>query len=392
MKPTMLSRQQRGFSLIEIMVALVIGMVAVVIMAQVLMQSEGSKRNTTSGGDAQINASIALSGLERDIRMSGFGLNSYKLLGCSLTFRPSNESANLSSALTIAPAVINPSTALIPAGDANTDTLLVMYGNSSSPAEGDAVIAASSNTSYKMTTPTSFTTGDKIITLAIPRATNCGLSFDTVANVPTDGSISATTGLGGIKTGDIIYNMGARPVIRAYAIRQGNLTVCDYTAYNCGKASYATTLNSDVWVPVGAGIVSLRTQYGHDQSTTLPDPMTGVVTVFNQSTPSSTGAPACEWARMLSVRLALVARGSQYDANKDKDGNLTKVTTDAPVWAASEIHADTTPTNPTALPIKLSQVDDWEQYRYKTVETSIPLRNMIWQGGQPGYQGGDSGC
>lgn len=84
---------------------------------------------------------------------------------------------------------------------------------------------------------------------------------------------------------------------------------------------------------------------------------------------------------MLSVRLAAVARGGQYDANKNKDGDITAVTADAPKWAAS---AD--------VPIDLSGLSDWQQYRYKTVETSVPLRNMIWQGGQAGYLGGDGGC
>ena len=256
-----------------------------------------------------------------------------------------------------------------------------MYGNSSSPAEGDAVVSASSGTSYKATAPTSFILGDKVATLAMPRATSCSLSLDSIANVPGDGTVSLTTGLSGLKTGDIVYNFGAQPIVRAYAVRQGNLTMCDYTAYNCGKASYATTLNSDVWVPVGSGVVSLRAQYGHDKSTTMPDPMTGVVTAFDQTTPSSSGSPACEWARMLSVRLALVARGGQYDANKNAAGEVSEVTGKAPSWVASS-----------ELPINLSALSDWQQYRYKTVETSIPLRNMLWQGGQPGYQGGDSGC
>ena len=61
MTPTLFRSRQTGFSLIEIMVGLVIGMVGVIILSQVMLQSEDTKRNTTSGDDAQINASIALS-------------------------------------------------------------------------------------------------------------------------------------------------------------------------------------------------------------------------------------------------------------------------------------------------------------------------------------------
>ena len=368
------SRTQRGFSLIEIMVGLAIGLVAVIIMMQAFAFSDSSKRITSGGDDAQINGGIALSGLERDIRMAGFGLNAFKLIGCTLNYTPTNEGSALTNALQIAPIIINPSTDFIPAGDANTDTLLVMYSNTNSTAEGDALISASS-TAYRVTTPTSFVTGDKILPLPIPRPTTCTLTVDSVANVDSP-NISVATGTT-LKAGDIIFNIGNAPIIRAYAIRNGNLTMCDYTAYDCGKSSYVTTLDSDVWVPVGSGVVSLRAQYGRDTTTGT---MTGVVSSYTQVTPGSsadadkaTYAISCNWARMLSVRLALVARSAQYDKQE--------VTAAAPTWAASD-----------AVTITLSDNTDWKHYRYRTLQTVVPMRNMIWQGGQAGYQGGDSGC
>ncbi|TDS83240.1 PilW family protein [Comamonas sp. JUb58] len=368
---TSLSRsRQAGFSLIEIMVAVVIGMVGVIIMTQVLMQSDSARRNTTSGDDAQINASIALSGIERDIRMSGYGLNSLNLLGCSWTFTPSSESSALTSALSIGPVVINPATSLVPAGDANTDTLLVMYGTSNSPAEGDALIAASASTTFKMTTAPSFATNDRTIALPLPRTASCSVRTDRVTNVPGDGTISVANGLSGIKAGDVLYNLGAKPIVRAYAVRNGNLTVCDYTVYNCSKTSYTSTLNSDVWVPVGNNVVSLRAQYGQDKTAGT---MAGVVTDFDRTTPSSSAFPACAWTRLLTVRLAVVARGGQYD--KDV------VTGAVPTWSGSG-----------SIAFNLGSGSDWQHYRYKTVETAVPLRNMLWQGNQPSYQGGESGC
>ena len=110
------SRTQRGFSLIEIMVGLAIGLVAVIIMMQAFAFSDSSKRITSGGDDAQINGGIALSGLERDIRMAGFGLNAFKLIGCTMNYTPANEGSALTNALQIAPIIINPSTDFIPAG------------------------------------------------------------------------------------------------------------------------------------------------------------------------------------------------------------------------------------------------------------------------------------
>src|SRR6266568_828069 len=50
-----LRRAQRGFSLIEIMIGLVIGLIAVLVIYQVYSVAEGFKRNTTAPGEAQMN-------------------------------------------------------------------------------------------------------------------------------------------------------------------------------------------------------------------------------------------------------------------------------------------------------------------------------------------------
>jgi len=50
---------QHGFSLIEIMIGIVIGMIAVLVIYQVFALAEGIKRNTTSVGDAQQNGLLS---------------------------------------------------------------------------------------------------------------------------------------------------------------------------------------------------------------------------------------------------------------------------------------------------------------------------------------------
>ncbi len=167
-----------GFSLIEIMVGLVIGMLAIVIMLQMLSNADANKRNTAGGNDAQMNTAIALYNLEREIRMAGYGLSDTNLLGCTLTYTlPDNTTSVTLSA--IAPVIINPPTAQVPAGDTNTDTLLVMYGSSPSSSEGAALTSTSSSTSYVVTNPSSFKPedlangqpGDRVIAEALTRPT-----------------------------------------------------------------------------------------------------------------------------------------------------------------------------------------------------------------------------
>ena len=64
-----------------------------------------------------------------------------------------------------------------------------------------------------------------------------------------------------------LFNLGRAPKILAYAIRGGNLTVCDYAANNCGDANNKD--DATVWVPIVSSIVSLRAEYGRDGDPTV---------------------------------------------------------------------------------------------------------------------------
>src|SRR2546428_8334843 len=74
----------RGFSMVELMVAMLIGLLGMIIIFQVFEVSEGIKRTTTSGGDAQQNGAIALYVMERDLRNAGMGFNDAPLAGCTI--------------------------------------------------------------------------------------------------------------------------------------------------------------------------------------------------------------------------------------------------------------------------------------------------------------------
>ncbi|PHN95865.1 pilus assembly protein PilW, partial [Tenacibaculum discolor] len=53
-------RNQYGFSMVEIMVGLAIGLATVVIMLQMLKNADASKRISAGGNDAQMNGTLAL--------------------------------------------------------------------------------------------------------------------------------------------------------------------------------------------------------------------------------------------------------------------------------------------------------------------------------------------
>lgn len=353
-------RGAAGFSLVEIMVGMVIGMFGIMIMLQVFSLAESQKRTTTSGGDAQTSGAIALFGMTRDVRQAGLGLTDVRMLGCSVTLR---TGVTLSF---LAPVTINP--ASIPAGDANTDTLLVVYGSSAGTPQGDGVTSQVSQTNYLVQTPTSFTpnltyaSADKVIAALPVRPNPCTLILDQVVP-PAPGANAATvvvtTGVANMTNG-VLFNAGQSPKVLAYAVRNGNLTQCDYLVSDCGAAGNAGS--STVWVPIANNIVSLRARYGRDTN----NPMDGIVDTYNQTAMAS----ACDVAKVSAVQLALVARSALLEKTA-----VTASTTapNYPTWEG----------NATAA-INITGLANWQNYRYRVFQSTIPIRNMAWQGVQSG--------
>jgi type IV pilus assembly protein PilW len=335
--------------LVEIMVAMVIGMFGVTVMVQVFALSEERKRTTTSGGDAMTEGVMALYAVQRDVRMSGYDIADTKLLGCDVVL---NAGVTLSA---MAPLTINH--ASITGQDANTDTLVVVYGNSNSSPQGDSIIAAGT-TSYSVQTPNSFNANDRVIASPQTRAAPCSLTLDQVGSpYAPPAAVPVNTGVAR-SVGDTLFNLGQQPRVVAYAVRNGNLTMCDFMVNDCGDAT--NNGNAAIWVPIGSNIVSLRAEYGADSTAT----MDGFVDVFNRTTPTT----ACGWARISAARLALVARSGQFEK--------TSVTTVAPVWDGT---ADGVAIDVSKKPDGSSNAD-WQNYRYKVFQTVIPLRNIAWMG------------
>ena len=352
------SRSDGGFTLVEIMVGMVIGMLGLIIMMQVFSLSESQKRSTTGGGDALSNGMIALYGLQRDIRQAGYGTSDPSILGCNLQLR---AGVTLSA---LAPVTINhPS---ITGQDANTDTLLIVYGNPNSSPQGVGITTqpataggAVSPDIYAVATPSAFTPGNEVVATPLNRATPCNLSMTGVASVgvgsPSNVIVTAGTGVAGMSSGNL-FNFGSAPKIRAYAIRSGNLTECDYMVNDCGNA--ANNNNTSIWVPISSNIVSIKAEYGRDTSV----PMDAIVDVFSTTAP----ATACDYARISSVGIALVARNANYEK--------TAVTAAAPSWQGDTgNNASATAANN----IDLSALANWQNYRYSVLQTIVPMRNLV---------------
>jgi type IV pilus assembly protein PilW len=374
--PALGRKSARGFSLIEILVGLLIGMIAMIVVLQVFSQSESRKRTTSGTHDSLMTGAIGLYTLESDFRHSGYAITSLNMLGCTLQLRAGITISNL------APITINhPS---IPAGDTNTDTLLIVYGQTNVPTEGIRVNSQTAANNYVLQAVSGFKANDLVI--AAPSQTPSApcvtptLVLDTVTGVNSGAnSVSVTTGLAGM-SGNNLYTVGNSSVVGqnfavfAYAVRKGTLTRCDYMVNDCGNTANAT--DSAIWVPIAGNVVSLRAQYAQD--TSAVGAMTGTLGQYDQATPTT----ACGWIRAIAIRFALVSRSGQYDKSTSP-----YATTNAPTWDGSTAG---NPAGSTAAPIDLSgtnaniAVGTWQNYRYKVFQAVVPIRNVNWMRTTPG--------
>src|SRR5258706_1689635 len=176
-----LRSQAQGFSLIEILVAVAIGLIGCVIIFQVFAVSENNKRATTGGADAQVAGALALFTLERDIKMAGFGVNERVALGCNMlgytsTRTPTNYN------LSLVPVQIHAG-----ATAAASDIISVMSGNPLDFAPGYGLTTASMapGGNFRMENRGGMHKYDFLL-VEQPSQANCSLV--NISNLPLDGS------------------------------------------------------------------------------------------------------------------------------------------------------------------------------------------------------------
>lgn len=365
-------RNQRGFSLIELMVGVVIGLLTVLVITQVMTLAEGKRRTISMGSDAQINAALAMFTLQRDIAQSGYGATANPAaLGCPVKYQ--YGTSGTASSFTLVPTLITAgASATVP------DSVTVLQANTTGFSAPMLLTGSHSATDNHFSVSSSLgaAVGNQMI--AAP-ATWDASNWCTLFSVTSDTASADTTlsngnvphvvsssGAGqwnqnsllpaaGYASGSYLINLGAM-VLRTYSISaDGNLQTTELSA------SDGSSNTQDLYPQ----IVNLKALYGKDTGTD------GVVDTYESTAPTT----SADWGKVLSVRIALVARSSQYE--KDV------VTSAAPQWdlgsAAAVPSGATCNGTHKCVTLGVSQVGtDWQHYRYKVYETIVPLRNVLW--------------
>ncbi len=345
-----------GFSLVEIMVGMVIGLLSTLIVMQVFATFEGQKRTTTGGADAQTNGVIGLYTIERDARMGGYGFAA--ATGCAL--------ARSFGGTTLASLVLSPVTIADGAGGL-PDSITILSGNKSSWSVPVRVISVhtQADTEFNTNAVLGIAQGDLLIAYEATTPPNCTLFQVDNAN-PVLNPIAHATGswngnsavfpAAGFSTDALLMNLGSFTSHRYSIDANSNLVFTDYSSAT--NTESAQILSPDV--------VSIQAEYGFDTRLgAQPDAQvdTWSATLIDADASGTTG-DAGDINRIYALRFALVARNGLRE-KPDPGTGLCNITTAGPTWAGGTI--------------SLAADADWQCYRYKTFETIVPLRNSLWR-------------
>jgi len=372
--------RQAGFSLIELMVAVVVSLIGTIVIFQVFGIFEGQKRTTTSAGDAQQSGLLALVSLERDARMGGFGLSYAPLLGCNVVAYDSTGARDFTFPLL--PLQITDGAAGGP------DTVTFSYGSSNTlVAPTKLTINSAVGALFsKIDTPYGYRVNDLVVIGEVGK--NCSMRQVTaVAPAGNPDQINHDPGVRYNKTGGLtvaytawdntalsggrFYSLGAGPTVSTYTVgrEDGN------AALPSEQLMLANLIQSGAASPIVDGIVQLQAQYGLDdngdgiiQSTEWREPCAAVSQLRKGVAPGAcAAATATDWSRVLAMRIAVVARSIQPE-KPDPVTLVCNTTTAAPTWAGGTI----------VLTGYAGADPNWQCYRYRIFETKVPLRNLIW--------------
>lgn len=394
--------RSRGFSMVELMVAMTIGLIGMIIIFQVFQASEGVRRTTVSGGDAQQNGAIALYSLEHDLRNGGMGINDTVYAGCNVVgYDSARATPNFPTAgntMLLAPVQIG-----FGANGQTPDSISAFYGSQNQ-------IANSTTLAANMTSPISplvvqsrfgFRPGDLLLLLQPGSGNNC--VFMEVTNLPGSPSnevdhdaattYTLTSGAsvasrfnpsggmgityGGVNTSNVtrVYNLGnlhddlnfptsqnvTVPVYDTYFINNNTLTVQNEFVVSGGVPASSA---------VADNIVHMRADYGVDDGVndgsvtynTVYAPNDGIVDRYISVAPS--------WPQVVAIRVAIVARSALAETPSGGPGAPCDTTLNPPSWSGN---------TSAARSFDLSADPNWKCYRYRVFETTVPLRNWLWK-------------
>lgn len=383
---------QLGVTLIELLVALVIGLIVSLAVHTVLTSNEGRKRTTTSVNDINQTASYASYILDKSIRSAGTGFtgglnpksvttssNALPLgaasytLGCLLKISRGATVLAPKAAAYLAPfASVPVASRLVPivildGAATNGDVLMTMGGSGGLSESVNNLDAAPVAATLTLTNLAGITADDKILLLGTNNSspiagTPCLMEQVASGFVQGTGS-TFSAGLAGGTT-DYTVNPTTYPVITSTAIVLNLGKTPNFHLFGVGANN--TLFRQDMLLPDGAdnpnqiaeGVYSMQAIYGVSAAPgtlvwTAPTGAFSSASLLNGSTVANQNL-----RNIKAVRIALIMRTSLLEKTAVSPATLNAFES---TGAATTVSVALTNAN----------------YRYRVVESTIPIRNAL---------------
>jgi type IV pilus assembly protein PilW len=393
--------KHKGMTLIELMVALTIGLGITLAISSVLIASENHKRITTSTNDAQQTGSYSYYALEKALRGAGSGIagsafpTDVGVLGCHLNAGaalpraigssfPAPFAAFLAGAantLTVAPVLIGGSLSQ----DGVSDVIMVMSGSGSAGGVSRQITGGGNATAATLDNTEGFQ-HDDLLLVSQSGVPDCLMEqVDTFAsptlNLNAAGvyytATAATTSMGALAGSTSSYvtpigNAGANSVQFMLFGLDNNRTMYSYDLLQNLHLVGGTA--ADTPQAIADGIVEMKALYGLDT--------TGAGIQNAWAAPGDAGwdlnsvmTSPTKMKQIVSVRVALVVRGEYYDTKRRPDGTFIPVSPST-ITLFNGLKNGIAGAG-TSISVTLNLSADEQQFRYRVFEFTVPLRNML---------------
>lgn len=343
-----------GFSLIELMVGLAIGLLATVVIIQVMSVFEAQRRTTTGSADAQTNGGIALYSIARELQMAGYPL--LPMIDSPLECTSLTVAGAAASLDRLTPVTITNGVAA--SGVNASDSITIRFGTSSMGGATTQITSLVAPNAVVLSNLSCQTGDATLITAGTSCAMSTATAVPTIAGTPPSYRVTLADTTGAAPNANLACLGPWNEITYAVNPATGNL---DRTAVVNGVS--ATT-------PSVVGVVNLQAQYGI--STTANS---NQVTAWVDASGATWAAPTlANRNRIKAIRIAVVARNAKQEPTAVATA-CSSINSAAPAGLCAWAGSVASP----APAIDLSPADaDWARYRYRVFETIVPLRNVIW--------------
>jgi type IV pilus assembly protein PilW len=385
-------RRSGGFSLVELMVSVAVGMLALTFAVRMVAGSEKSRETELGGSDSMQNGMVALFSMSGDANQAGFGLNDSILSGCDTKLTDSGGYALAPGALAgttpLAPVVIE-------SNGSAPDRISFYAGSSLTGTATLRLTAGYTHNAVSVTVdrvPYGFSQGDVVV--VAPEAVGAGpcalaqLASNPRALLPPPGPQYVDV------VGGTDYRFDSRGLDASFTAGQArmfNLGRPDDLSFHSWSVSngFLKLRSTDMAgssrdaATVTDNIVSIKAQYGFDTRTgTAFQPQNGMQVMRWSPTmidadANGTIGNAVDYQHVAAVRLAVVARSKAVE--RGAAGATCTTTAEKP-----QVFKTASPQNVTAVPVTVDVAvagdpNGWQCYRYRVFETVVNLRNAGWR-------------